>query len=231
LQIALTNTILRLFWYWKKVEKQLKKINLDMRIDKTEIEQLERRYRTAFINSLAGFRQVVLIGTKSVDETTNLAIFNSLIHLGANPALFGLMSRPDSVQRDTLQNILETKEYTLNFIQARHFKKAHQTSARYDKGISEFEKVGFTPVYHSGFGAPFVEEAVVKIAMKFEESIPVTINGTTLIIGSIIQVDINDGIVGEDGFVDLSATEILISQGLDAYFISSEVGRLPHAKP
>ncbi len=202
-----------------------------MRIDKSEIEQLEQRYRTAFINSLAGFRQAVLIGTRSVDKKTNLAIFNSLIHLGANPALFGLMSRPDSVQRDTLQNILETKEYTLNFIQATHYKKAHQTSARYEKGISEFEKVEFTPVYLSGFGAPFVGEAVVKIAMKFEESIPITLNGTILIVGSIRMVDINDGMVGKDGFVNLSAAEVLISQGLDAYFISSEVGRLPYAKP
>lgn len=202
-----------------------------MRIDKAEIEQLEQRYRTAFINSLAGFRQAVLIGTKSVDEKNNLAIFNSLIHLGANPALFGLMSRPDSVQRDTLQNILDTQEYTLNFIQATYYKKAHQTSARYDKGISEFEKVGFTPVYHSGFRAPFVEEAVVKIAMKFEESIPITLNGTILIIGSIMQVDIIDGIVGEDGFVNLSSSDVLISQGLDAYFSSTEIGRLPYAKP
>lgn len=202
-----------------------------MRIDKSEIEQLEQRYRTAFINSLAGFRQAVLIGTRSVDEKTNLAIFNSLIHLGANPALFGLMSRPGGVQRDTLQNILETKEYTLNFIQAANYKKAHQTSARYDKGISEFEKVGFTPVYHSGFRAPFVGEAVVKIAMKFEESIPVNINGTILIVGSITMVDINDGMVGEDGFVNLSAAEVLISQGLDAYFSSTEIGRLPYAKP
>ena len=202
-----------------------------MIIDKKEIEQLEQRYRTAFINSLAGFRQAVLVGTKSVDGNTNLAIFNSLIHLGANPALFGLMSRPGSVQRDTLQNILDTQEYTLNFIQAAHYKKAHQTSARYDKGISEFEKVGFTPVYHSDCQAPFVEEAVVKIAMKFEESIPITINGTILIVGSIMQVDINDEIVGEDGFVNLSASEVLISQGLDAYFSSTEVGRLPYAKP
>ncbi len=202
-----------------------------MHFDKTEIEQLDQRYRTAFINSLAGFRQAVLIGTKSVDKSTNLAIFNSLIHLGAHPALFGLMSRPDSVQRDTLQNILETKEYTLNFVQAKHFKKAHQTSARYDKGISEFEKVGFTSVYHSGFNAPFVGEAVVKIAMKFEETIPITINGTILIIGSIMQVDIDDGMLGEDGFVNLSASDILISQGLDAYFSSTEIGRLPYAKP
>ncbi|MDZ7614470.1 MAG: flavin reductase [Flavobacteriaceae bacterium] len=213
------------------MEKQFYKSVVDMRINKSEIEQLDQRYRTAFINSLAGFRQAVLIGTRSVDGKTNLAIFNSLIHLGANPALFGLMSRPDSVQRDTLQNILETKEYSLNFIQAAHYKKAHQTSARYEKGISEFEKVGFTPVYHSGFGAPFVEEAVVKIAMKFEESIPITINGTILIIGSIMQVDIEGGMVGEDGFVNLSASEVLISQGLDAYFSSTEIGRLPYAKP
>ena len=83
-----------------------------------EIEQLEQRYRTSFINSLAGFRQAVLVGTKSVTGNTNLAIFNSLIHLGANPALFGLISRPDAVQRDTLQNILDTKEYTLNFVKS-----------------------------------------------------------------------------------------------------------------
>jgi len=202
-----------------------------MIINTKGIEQLEQRYRTAFINSLAGFRQAVLVGTKSVDGNTNLAIFNSLIHLGAKPALFGLISRPDVVQRDTLQNIMDTKEYTLNYIHASQYKKAHQTSARYDKGISEFEKVGFMPSYQAGCYAPFVEEAVVKIAMKFEDSIPITLNGTILIIGSIMQVDINDGIVGVDGFVNLSASEVLISQGLDAYFVSSEIGRLPYAKP
>jgi flavin reductase (DIM6/NTAB) family NADH-FMN oxidoreductase RutF len=202
-----------------------------MIINKNEIAQLEQHYRTAFINSLAGFRQAVLVGTRSSDGSANLAIFNSLIHLGANPALFGLISRPGSVQRDTLQNITDTKEYTLNYIKAREYKKAHQTSARYEKGISEFEKVGLIPSYQSGCVVPFVEEAVVKIAMKLEESIPIVLNGTVLIIGSIMQVDINDEIVGKDGFVNLSASEVLISQGLDAYFISRQIGRLPYAKP
>ena len=35
-----------------------------MILTKENIEQLEQRYRTAFINSLAGFRQAVLVGTK-----------------------------------------------------------------------------------------------------------------------------------------------------------------------
>jgi len=200
-------------------------------LEKKDIEQSEQRYRTAFINSLAGFRQAVLVGTKSTDGVSNLAIFNSLIHLGANPALFGLISRPGSVQRDTLQNILDTKEYTLNYVQAEHYKKAHQTSARYDKNISEFEQVGFNELYHPYCKAPFVEEAVVKIAMKFEESIPIALNGTILIIGSIMMVDINASLVGPDGYVALSDAEILISQGLDAYFVSKAIGRLPYAKP
>ena len=203
-----------------------------MILEKDDIEQLEKRYRTAFINSLAGFRQAVLVGTKSKDGHTNLAIFNSLIHLGANPAIYGLLSRPEIVQRDTLQNILDTKEYTLNFIGAEQYQKAHQTSAKYDKNISEFKQVGFEESYEPTCYAPFVKDAVVKIAMKFEEIIPIKMNGTILIIGSIMQVDIeDDSLVGSDGFVAFSDANILISQGLDAYFVSKLIGRLPYAKP
>ena len=202
-----------------------------MILNKEDIEQLEQRYRTAFVNSLAGFRQAVLVGTRSVEGYTNLAIFNSLIHLGANPALFGLMNRPDSVQRDTLQNIMDTKEYTLNFVRASQYKKAHQTSARYNKGVSEFEQADFAATYHNACQAPFVADAVVKIAMKFEERINIKLNGTVLIIGSVTQVELDDKLVGPDGFISLSDAEVLISQGLDAYFVSQAVGRLAYAKP
>ena len=198
---------------------------------KDDIEQFEQRYRTAFVNSLAGFRQAVLIGTKSVDGDTNLAIFNSLIHLGANPALFGLINRPDSVERHTLQNIIDTKEYTLNYVGAVYYKKAHQTSARYEKVISEFDEVGFKEIYHPFCKAPVVEEAIVKIAMKLEDIIPIPLNGTVLIIGSIVQVEMDASMIGPDGFIELSEAEILISQGLDAYFVSKKLGRLPYAKP
>ena len=171
------------------------------------------------------------MGTQSSTGIANLAIFNSLIHLGADPALFGLISRPDTVPRDTLQNIIDTKTYTLNFIGAEHYKKAHQTSARYHKEVSEFEQVGFTPQYETVCAAPFVAEADVKIAMQFEQSIPIPLNGTILIIGSILQVDIAEGLVEADGFVNLSSANILISQGLDAYFVAAPIGRLAYAKP
>lgn len=202
-----------------------------MILELQDIKQLEQRYRTSFINSLAGFRQAVLVGSRSLSGHTNLAIFNSLIHLGADPAIFGLISRPSSVQRHTLQNILDTREYTLNYVPAADYIKAHHTSARYEKELSEFAMAGFTEQYHPPFQAPFVQGAIVKIAMGLEETISIPMNGTLLIIGSIRQVELDDSLVGQDGFIDLSAANTLISQGLDAYFVSNEIGRLPYAKP
>ena len=202
-----------------------------MIIDKNKIEQLEQRYRTTLINSLAGFRQAVLVGTQSSEGHHNLAIFNSLIHLGAHPALYGLINRPDSVQRDTLQNIISTKAYTLNYVRAADYKRAHQTSARYDKEISEFEAVGFEPAYLPSCTAPIVKNAVVSIAMQLEEIIPIAINGTILIVGSVQQIHIDEQLVEKDGFVSLSEEQVVISQGLDAYFVTSPLGRLAYAKP
>jgi flavin reductase (DIM6/NTAB) family NADH-FMN oxidoreductase RutF len=202
-----------------------------MRIEKHEIENFEKIYRTSFINSLAGFRQAVLVGTKSSRGAANLAIFNSLIHLGAHPALFGLISRPDSVARHTLENIIETNEYTLNYVRKNDYEKAHQTSARYDKDINEFNEVGLNEQYTIGFRAPFVAEAVVKVAMKLEDKISIPLNGTILLVGSIVHLELDSSLVGLDGYVDLSAAEVLISQGLDAYFTVNPIGRLPYAKP
>ncbi len=202
-----------------------------MRITKQEIEQLEQRYRTTFINSLAGFRQAVLVGTSAPNGIANLAIFNSLIHLGANPALLGLISRPDSVPRDTLENIRISEYYTLNFVCASDYQKAHQTSARYPNNVSEFEKIGFTAEYSNPFPAPFVAEAVVKIAVKREELIPIKSNGTLLIVGSVQEVTLDENLISTDGYIDLSTPETLISQGLDAYFKATALGRLPYAKP
>ena len=83
------------------------------------IDSLEVRYRATLINSLTGVRPAVLVGTRSGSGNNNLAIFNSLVHIGADPPLNGLLFRPATVERHTLNNILETGNYTLNFVAAR----------------------------------------------------------------------------------------------------------------
>jgi flavin reductase (DIM6/NTAB) family NADH-FMN oxidoreductase RutF len=200
-----------------------------MLIEKETLDQYESRYRARLINSLAGPKQVVLVGTKSADGRSNLAIFNSLIHLGANPPLWGLVFRPDVVQRDTLKNILETGQYTLNYANTGDFEKAHQTSAKYAPDVSEFGVCGFTETYVGDFSAPFVGEALVKIGMVFEQKIDLTINNTLLIIGRIEQIDLNENWVEADGFVHLEQANTLASAGLDAYYKTELIDRLSYA--
>lgn len=194
-----------------------------------EIAKTEKLFRTKFINSLAGIRQVVLIGTKSNDGQENLAIFNSIIHLGAHPPLFGFISRPDSVQRDTLRNIKETESYTLNFMHKKWLKEAHLTSARYSKEVSEFEAVGFTPEYLENCFAPFVNEAEIKVELKLKQILDIEINKTIMVIGQIERVHLPEDRLAEDGLVD--PTDLLSSGGLDAYYNCEFLAQLPYAKP
>lgn len=201
-----------------------------MLIDKETLSQFESRYRAQLMNSLAGIKQAVLVGTKSTDGCTNLAVFNSLIHLGANPPLWGLICRPDTVKRDTLNNILETGVYTLSFVNTTHFEQVHQTSAKFPKEVSEFEACGFTEQFYPGFHAPFVAEAVVKVAMKFEEKIEISINNTILLIGSVNHIELDENRIGADGFVSPEDSSILACVGLDAYYETRLIARLSYAK-
>lgn len=202
-----------------------------MKINAIDLHTMEQRYRATLINSLCGVRQVALIGTKSSDGINNLAVFNSLIHIGANPPLYGLLFRPASVRRDTLDNIFETGSYTINFPSSRYFMQTHQTSAKYEENQSEFDEVGLTPSFEPTIHAPFVREAIVKMAMKFEEKIDIKINGTIMIIGSIQMICLPDRLVSEDGYVGHDLGDTLACAGLDAYYRVTEIGRLSYARP
>ena len=138
-----------------------------MLITKQNILDFEKLYRAAFINSLSGFKSANLIGTISSEGKTNLAIFSSVIHVGANPPLMGFLMRPVSVERHTYNNIKETGHFTINHINKEIFKQAHQTSASYEKDISEFDACGLTPEYTETIKAPYVKESKIKIGLKF----------------------------------------------------------------
>lgn len=196
-----------------------------------DILEFEPRYRTTFINSLGGFKTPVLIGTCDNQCQANLAIFNSLIHIGASPPLVGFIVRPDSVERHTLNNIIETKTFTINHITESFYKKAHQTSARYAKGENEFKEVGLTEEYIDSISAPFVKESSIKIGLKFIEKIDIQINGTIMVIGEILHLTLPSEIIDSDGYLNLTKAGTISSSGLDSYHTTNPIARLSYAKP
>ncbi|MBI3517917.1 MAG: flavin reductase [Bacteroidetes bacterium] len=191
---------------------------------------LEQRYRAAFVNSLSGFKSVALIGTTDAKHQTNLAIFNSFVHIGANPPYIGFISRPDSVDRHTLSNILESGHYTINHINEEIYQQAHQSSARYPKDISEFDATHLTPDYKSGFKAPYVKESHIQLGVQFKERIDIKTNHTILIIGQIQQVYFPNDCLCEDGFLDIEKAKTITCSGLDSYHKTERLARLTYAK-
>lgn len=200
-------------------------------ISAAEIMNMKKQERVHFINSLGGFKSVSLLGTINKSGQTNLAIFSSLFHIGANPPLIAIMFRPSPPERDTLQNILETSFYTINHINENIYKQAHQTSARYDSDISEFDATGLQPEYKNNFIAPFVKVSNIQLGIEFKEKIEISINNTTLIIGEIKEVYFPENCLSKDGFIDLEKANTITCSGLDSYHTTRKLDRLSYAKP
>lgn len=193
--------------------------------------EMNKSERTNLVNSIGGFKSVCLIGTKDKQGMTNLAVFNSIVHIGASPPLIGFIVRPDSVDRHTLSNILETGCYTINHLNETIFKKGHQTSARYPKELSEFKAVGLTENYKDNFLAPYVTESNIQVGVIFKERLDISINGTILIIGQIDHVYFPQNCLCEDAFLDLEKANTITCSGLDSYHKTQFLDRLSYAKP
>lgn len=202
-----------------------------MIISPQELEAMDKLPRVQLATTLPGPKPICLVGTRSSSGVSNLAPFSSVTHLGSNPILLGMVTRPDTVDRHTLKNILEAREWTLNHITAEILEKAHQCSARYPTDCSEFEATGLTEARHSGFEAPFVKESPLKIGLTLEEIINIPSNGTKLIVGRVKLIDLPDQSIGNDGSLDLTALGSVASTALDTYFSLTEIARLPYAKP
>ncbi len=196
-----------------------------------EIESWERFYRANFINSLTGFKSVNLIGTVNELGQTNLGIFSSIVHIGSNPPLVGYINRPVKAAPHTLANIQATKVYTINHIHPSFVQQAHQTSAKYEAGISEFTEVGLTPEFQENITAPFVKESSIKYALSLQQIIPIELNDTFLVIGKIISIQIDNDIVSEDGFLHLDKAASICSNGVDGYYTTGLIKRYSYAKP
>jgi flavin reductase (DIM6/NTAB) family NADH-FMN oxidoreductase RutF len=196
-----------------------------------EVKSWDRFYRGNFINSISGFKSVSLIGTVDSNNNANLAIFSNIVHLGADPALIGFINRPREASPHTLSNIEETKTYTINHIHADFLDKAHQTSAKYKKEESEFDKTGLTPLWTEDSKAPYVKESSLRYALDLQEIIPLKQNDTFLVVGAIKNIYVPIVAIQPDGFVDLEKVGSLASLGTDGYYKTSLLKRYSYARP
>mgnify|MGYP003886262877 CR=1 FL=1 len=189
---------------------------------------MDRRYRANLINSISGAKSANLIGTISEVGTSNVALFSSVFHLGADPALVGMLSRPNTVPRHTLENIRATGVYSINHVHSGMIQTAHLSSARSDG--DKFKLTGLGEEFVDGFKAPFVRESFVKIGLSLEQVIDIELNGTHLIIGRVEHILIPNNCLLMDGDIDFSVLDSVAVTGLYTYHQLQQLEKLPYTK-
>ncbi|GMQ24512.1 flavin reductase [Algoriphagus sp. oki45] len=193
------------------------------------IMDLDSFYRRNLINCLSGYKSLNLIGTKNEKGVTNVAPFSQVFHIGAAPPLLGILFRPHTVKRDTLENILASKCFTLNHVTPSFYQKAHWTAANWEG--SEFEGTGLMEEYKKGFDAPYVQGSPVQLGCTLVETQTLKVNQTVLLIGSIDHVYVEEKGLRKDGSLDLNVLDTVTVTGLDEYHIGEKLGRLTFPKP
>jgi flavin reductase (DIM6/NTAB) family NADH-FMN oxidoreductase RutF len=199
-------------------------------LQSADIRAMERFYRANLINSITGYKPANLIGTVDAEGQTNLAIFSSLVHLGADPAMVAMVVRPAVVARHSYDNIRATGFWTVNHVHTGIAEQAHYTSAKFPKEVSEFAACGLDVHWEPGFAAPFVADSRVSFGVALREELPIQWNGTILLIGEIQCLRLADGLVLPDGLLDLQDAETLAITGLDSYHAVSPLARYPYAQ-
>jgi flavin reductase (DIM6/NTAB) family NADH-FMN oxidoreductase RutF len=199
---------------------------------RTDIDQMDKIFRLNLINSCTGFKSANLLGTKSLNSVSNVAVFSSITHLGSNPPLIGFILRPTTVPRDTYRNIKDTGVFTVNHIYSDIIEDAHHTSAKYPDEVSEFTKTGLEEEFLGDFPAPFVKGAKIRLGCRFLNEYVIKENDTLLLVSAIEHVFVADqNIQQEDGWLKLENANTVAINGLDGYATTRLLDRYAYARP
>lgn len=202
-----------------------------MHLDRAAIDELDKIYKINLINSCSGYKAANLIGTKSADHRSNVAVFSSVVHMGSNPPVLGFILRPTTVPRHTYANIKKNGLYTINHIYEPILEDAHHSSAKYDEFTSEFDVTALEEEYLFDFDAPFVKGAPVRMGMRYLEEYHIKANDVILIIGEILHLDFDSALLQPDGFLNLSKGGVAAINGLDGYAVPELKTRFGYQRP
>ncbi len=160
----------------------------------------------ALLTSCVAPRPIAWVSTCSPEECPNLAPFSFFNAGGANPpsVVFSVSNTRDGRLKDTLRNVQTTGEFVINIAPYALAEQMNWTSYEYEHGVSEFEKVGLTPIPSQFVRPPRVAESPIQMECKLFQIIshgsgPVAAN---YVIGEVLCFHIAEHLLKDGALVD-----------------------------
>ncbi|QYJ67793.1 flavin reductase family protein [Flavobacterium litorale] len=152
-------------------------------------------------------RPIGWVSSISKDGTTNLAPFSFFNAVGEDPPhiMFSTV-RTGNKNKDTLNNILATKQFVVNLATMELVKAMNNTSANLPPNESEFDYAGLTPEPSVLVQPPRVKESPVSFECELVHHYSLEDHkngGATVMIGRIVMFHIDDAILSDNLRINL----------------------------
>lgn len=192
-----------------------------------EIAQLEKRFRTALVNTSSGIRTAFLAITQG-PRGLNTAVLTNVTHVGAHPAQMSVLFRPDNGQRHTLDNYRDTGSLTLVALPYAEAERVHGTSASFPEDQCEWMALGGELVPVDGWAHPLPSHALWAVELQWLEHFELS-NGCLYTVGTVQNLGFgSETLPDENGIVRSPGS--LVAQGLMSYFTVAQGTSFPYAR-
>lgn len=175
-----------------------------MQFDPEEIEQ------SAIYKLLTGAiipRPIGWISTVSEDGIYNLAPFSFFNAVGDDPphVIFSTV-RGNDTNKDTLNNVLTTKQFVVNMVTEALVEQMNLTAQPIPSNESEFELTKLTPIPSVKIKAPRVKESPITMECELVHHYSLEnhkFGGATIIIGKVVMFHVDETVLLDNYKINL----------------------------
>ena len=175
-------------------------------------------------------RPIAFVSTIDEDGNPNLAPYSFFNAFSSNPPILVFSSNRrvmDNTTKDTLSNVLATREVVINVVTWPIVRQMAVASSRFEKGVSEFEKAGFTPL-PADLVKPFrVKESPIHFECRVGDVITLGEHGGAghLIICNVLRIHIDESVVDDNNRIDPHKLDLMGRLGR-AYYVRASGGAI-----
>jgi flavin reductase (DIM6/NTAB) family NADH-FMN oxidoreductase RutF len=174
-----------------------------------DVSTLENQEKYRLLNGGVTPRPIAWISTRSPEGIDNLAPYSFFTVASCNPPvlLYTQVTQRSGIDKDTLQNLIETGECVVNIVNSALLEKMNMTSASLKTDESEFDFADVEICSSYKVQPSSVKDAPIRYECTLREIIPVSDLPTG---GTVILLDVKFVYVRDDLYNDGNINQNLI---------------------
>ncbi len=150
-------------------------------------------------------RPVAVVSTQSADGIVNIAPFSFFNIVSSEPVILSLaIQRKEGELKDTVRNLLATKEAVVHILDQTNVQEANKTAALLPADQSELTVSGFTTTASKTIAVPGLNEASVRLETILHQHVPIKKDQQTtadLLLLEVVGYQIAEDVY-QDGKID-----------------------------